>query len=171
MSNDRFRIGRADGRSNAEVLRDHVRDKVPGTVLTFEELIAVLSDGSPRAWDRDAVRGLVSRSMRCLATSLSRVLQSVQRVGYRVAHANDHRSIALMRKRRGDAQIVKGLVTLQHVRWDEMDAESRKAHEGQLMVIEGVVQMQRGFDQRLKQVEDAIRNRPGAKKPTGDPPG
>lgn len=157
MTTALFAITRSDGRSNAQVLLDYVKDGEPGRVYTFADLGSALDAGTDRRFTTSDVRNVVTAASRRLLREQQRVLHSVRRVGYRIAKASDHRQLALNRTRRADVQLKRGFLTLQHVRWDEMDPTSRKVHEGTLMVVGALYQQQRAMENRLSAVEDAIR--------------
>jgi len=153
----RFTITRADGRSNAQVILDYVRDGVPGRLYTYEELGQVLSVGTDRSYDDKAVGGVVRQAAPRLLSEQQRRLHNVKLAGYRLAPASEHMALARHDKRRADTQIRRGVHTLRHVRWDEMDENTRRAHEGHLMITETLYAHQVALDRRLRKVEDAIR--------------
>lgn len=153
-----FEIGRQSGKSDAEVLLDLVEQARPGDILDYDLLSQTLSDGTSREYSRQDVQGSVGRAERKLAVSASRALLNVRNVGYKVALADEHQTIAGRKRDRSNKLLKRGLVTLQHVRWDEMDDNSRRAHEGQLMVMSALHQAVTGIEQRLNRVEDAIRS-------------
>ena len=152
-----FEIVRADGRSNAQVLIDLVRDESPGRLYQYDELRAVLEEGTVHAYNVTQVRAIVIRTQPRMLSDCQRTLSNVRGVGYRLAHANDHQGLAVTKKRRADAQIVGGLRLLREVRWDELDQKHRQAHEGMLMVMEGIVLSQQALDRRQAGIELAIQ--------------
>jgi hypothetical protein len=151
-----FTITRADGRTNYEVLRDLIKDAPPGHVYTYEDLVTALSAGSDTAYDRRAVNRIVMASYAQLLREIQRALHSVRRIGYRVALASDHTALATGRKRRADQQLKKAVVTLQGVRWHELDENTRRIHEGHLSLTMALYEHQRALDARLRRVEAVI---------------
>lgn len=151
-----FEVTRLDGRSNSQVVIDYVKNGEPGRVYSYHELGAALSTGTDRDYGVNAVRAAVTASCARLLKEHQRALHNVRLVGYRLAHAKEHMGLALVRKRRADVQIKKGLHTLRHVRWDELDDNARRAHEGHLMITESLVANQMALDKRLRAVEQAI---------------
>ena len=145
-----FEITRKDGRSNAQVLIDHVGDAEPGTVFAYDELERILERS------RSSVQGIVLNANHRLLKEKSRTLVNLRNRGYQLAHASEHTRIANGRRRKADVQLRKGLHVLKNVRWDEMDEESRKAHEGTLMVTQAIVSNQEALARRQDQVESAI---------------
>lgn len=146
-----FEITRADGRSNQQVLIDAVRDSEPGTMYSYGELQRMLGFKS-----KERTRAVVLAAQHRLLKEYNRTLENVRGEGYRMAEANDHTRIAHGRRRRADSQLRKGLHVLRHVRWEELDEESRKAHEGTLMISEALYRIQTSQDQRLSRIEAAI---------------
>jgi glutamate dehydrogenase/leucine dehydrogenase len=139
-----------------EVLIDGVKDVRPGTVISYTDLIHLLNCGSSKQHTIADVRGAISRTKSRLLRDYSRAMRCVVGKGYKIAAATEHREIALLHKAKSNRQISKGLLTLQHVNWGEMEPEARKAHEGTLMVISALHEQQTWMDRRLKKVEDAI---------------
>ncbi len=152
----RFTIARADGRADAQVVIDLVKDGAAGTLYPHDEILAALSVGTEREYRQHDVSGAVGRANRRLLREHQRRLHAVPGMGYRLAPAAEHMVLASSDRRRADTQLRKGLETLRHVRWDEMEPEARKAHEGHLMVTEAIWQAQRALDRRLRKVEAAI---------------
>jgi hypothetical protein len=155
---NRFAVSRADGRSDTQVLCDLVRTAAPETVFSFEQLADALSEGSRRMFDREEVRSVVSRCYSAVLRDTQRALHNVRGVGYRVARACDHEGISRVRKRRSDTQLRRALLTLQQVRWDEMDAASRTAHEGTLVLMSVLMSNQAALERRQSRTEGLIRS-------------
>lgn len=151
------RISRLDGRSNTQVVIDYVRTGEPGRIYTYDELAAALAVGTTHNYGRAEIAAIVGGAQVRMLRELQRTLFNVRGQGYRLSHANDHNRLALVRTRRADVQMRRGFQTLQNVRWDEMEPEARKVHEGTLMIVGSMYQQQRAMDQRISAVEDAIR--------------
>lgn len=152
----KFRISREDGRSDGQVIIDLVHDKAPGTLFKYDELSAILKVGTEREYPVASVRQIVINANNRLLRNHKRVLYNIRSVGYRLAEAARHNPLALMRKSRADTQVKRGLALLHNVRWDEMDANSRAAHEGTLVIMEAVYQQNRAMERRQSSIEDAI---------------
>lgn len=148
--------GREDGRTQTQVLIDAVRDKPPGSLLTYEELLGALNHGAPRLHTREDLISVATRACRRLLREHQRTLDNVRNIGYRVAPAVDHQRIAQTRKRKADRQLSVGVETLRNVRWDELDPESRKAHEGALLVMSALWEQQRALERRQNAVEELL---------------
>jgi len=157
----RFTITRSDGRSDAEVLAEIVAAAKPGDLLTYETLSTELSDGASREYSRADVQASVGRSERKLATEQCRALLNIRNQGYRIAMACEHQTIAVRKRDRAGSLLKRGLMVLQHVDWDAMDDNTRRAHEGQLMVVGALHSAMSGLDRRLARIEDALKQRNG----------
>jgi alkylated DNA nucleotide flippase Atl1 len=152
----KFEIARRDGRSNVQVLLDLVKAAEPGRVFTYDEIAEALGTETERSYSREAVQAIVASAYSRLLKEQQRALYNVRELGYRVAHANEHSRLAMTRKHRADVQMLRGLQTLENVRTEEMDPQSRQSHEGMLMVVGAMYQNQRAMDRRLRAVEEAI---------------
>lgn len=159
MSAPCFEVRRLDGRSDAQVVIDLVKDREPGEIVTYEELSVALAASSQRT---DYGRPEASRAVRSAAVRLLRdhlkALHPVPMVGYRIAKAHEHVVLANGRKRRANVQMLRGLQTLQHVRWDEMSSAQREAHMGTLNLVAALYQQQRMLEARQTRVEHLVRS-------------
>jgi len=151
-----FEISRPDGRSQAQVLIDLVRDAQPGQLFEYPVLIDALRYEGGRPVTAADVASVVSRAYGRLLKEHQRALHCVRGRGYRVAPASDQRALAQGRKNRADVQLRVGLNTLRHVRWDELDVEARKAHEATLMVMSAIYEQQRAMERRQNAIEEAV---------------
>lgn len=152
----RFQITRTDGRSNAQVILDLVQDDAPGTEYSYQALGEALSTGTDRTYGTSAVRSIVMSAYPRLLKEQQRALHNVRGRGYRLAEASQHQDLALVRKRRADRQMLRGLQTLQHVKWDELTEPQRAAHEGTLLVVGALWQAQRALERRQDRVEGVL---------------
>ena len=159
-----FTPARDDGRSGARVLLDYISGSEPGRLFTYAELLARLDDGGTRAHDVKDLRsvltgGFYSRLLR----EQARALHNVRRIGYRLAPASEHRSLALARKSRADTQLGRGVDTLRNVDWSALDPAARAAHEGTLLIMSDLYERQRAMEKRQESIERVIRNLVGTK--------
>lgn len=157
----RFAITRTSGKSDAEVLAERISRANPGDLLSYSELAGELGEGSGRAYERADVQASVARAERKIATELSRALVNVRGQGYRIALASEHQMIAGRKKDRAETMLKRGLTIMQNVDWAAMDENSRKAHEGQLMVIGAVHAAMVGLDRRMQRIEKTLSERNG----------
>jgi hypothetical protein len=151
-----FAISRRDGRSNQQVVLDLVSGAEPGTLYTYDALGAALRVGTDQEFPRRRVHGIVRSALKRLLIEQERTLPNVRGVGYKLAHATEHMSLALARRRRADSQLRMGMRLLQHVRWTEMDPNARTAHMGMLMVTEALYRNQQALERRQANVEDVL---------------
>lgn len=135
-----FQITRSDGRSNAQVIIDLVKDANPGTHFSYNVLTAALTDGAVRTYaNQDACQIVRIANVRLLK-QYRRELYCVKGDGFRLAHAEQHNGLALTRRTKADRQIERGLLTIKQVRFEEMDENSRKVAEGTLMLMGAIHQ-------------------------------
>lgn len=166
MAGSKFRVTRKDGRSNAQVILDYVKGRDAGTVFTYEELAAELSRGADKEYAEKDVQSLASRLYPRLLKEQARALHNVPNVGYRLAPASFHVALANHRQSKADKQMLRGVQTLRHVKWEEMTENERLAHEGQLLIQGALYQQMRALEMRQDKVEQAIkRARLGATEP------
>lgn len=152
-----FKITRSDGRSNQQVLLDLMQGKPPGTVFKYEELAEELSRESNHQYSTSDVKAVAHRMYVRLLKEQGRALHNIRNVGYRLAPAALHVTLANERKWKADRQMLRGYQTLQHVRWDEMNENERRAHEGQLLIVGALYQQMRALEKRQDSIEEAIR--------------
>lgn len=155
----RFAIGRRDGRSNAQVIIDMVKTvDVPGTVFSYQDLLDGLNDGANRTFHLRDVQGCVRQALKRLEKDCQRTLTNVRGSGYRIAFANEHGSVALIHREKGDRQIRRAMSVLENVRWDEMDDNVRQAHQGTLMLTSAMYQQVLALRRRQSAVEHALES-------------
>jgi len=152
-----FKISRMDGRSNTRVILDFVKDKAPGTVFTYAELQEALSEGTNKKYVPSEVQSVVTSAYSRLLKEQARALHNVRNVGYRLAPASYHVVLASGRQARADKQMLRGVQTLQNVRWDEMDENQRRAHEGQLLITSALFSQMQALERRQSAVEQALK--------------
>jgi len=165
MATRPFEITRPDGRSHASVLIELVTGVEAGHLFTYPELIATLSNGAVHPFDQRRVGNVIRQTARRLLKEEQRVLANVPKIGYRVARAEDHQGLAIVRTKRADAQLHRGYQILRHVRTDELTETQRKLHEGTLFIVAGIYQNQRAMEKRLRAVETAIQGLRQQKEP------
>lgn len=159
--NKKFKITRADGRSNAQVLLDYVKDKPAGTVFTYVELCDALSEGANHSYSTQALQSIAVSVYPRLLKEQARALHNVRNTGYRLAPAAFHVVLANGRQSKADRQMLRGVQTLQHVKWDEMNANEKLAHEGQLLIVGGLYNQMKALERRQSIIEEAIRRTRG----------
>jgi Arc/MetJ family transcription regulator len=135
---------------------DLVKDHEPGRVFTYEEFGDALSAGADKTFTVPRVRAAVVSATPRLLREQQRALHNVRLVGYRLAFAKEHSGLALMRRRRADIQTKRALHLLRHVRWEEMDENTRNAHQGHLMVTEALMANQVAQERRISAIENVI---------------
>lgn len=158
MSDNPFVTARLDGRSDKRVIVDLISAAQPEQIFGYDELIGELQQGVPgRTITRQAASHAVREGNKVALLECQRCLQAIPRVGYRVAAASDHRILALDRRRKADSQIRMAVHTLQHVRWDEMDAAAREAHQATLVLMGGMWQAIEAVTHRQDKIENLLQ--------------
>lgn len=156
MSIVRFEISREDGRSNQQVIIDHVSREDPGKLFTYTELAEALNEGADRSFEKPDVQSAVNAAKSRLLKEHQRALSNVRGTGYKLAHATEHVVLAGDHRRRADRQFSKGLGVLRNVRWNEMDEVSRTAHQGTLMITESIYANQQALEKQQNAQAKAI---------------
>ena len=156
MKPDTFRTQRPDGRSDAQVIIDLAASYQPGDTLPYDALGAALSYAEGPDYSHARIGAAVRRAYRRLLREQARALHVVPTIGYRVAQAREHNTLAHQRQNKADTQLRIGLDTLKHVRWSDLSPNERAAHEGTLMILSAVIEQTRGIEQRQKKLEDAL---------------
>lgn len=151
------KISRLDGRSNGQVLLDLVANQPPGTLFSYADLSAAFSVGTDKQYTRNEVQRIVTATCPRMLKEQARTLHNVPNIGYRIAEAAYHLTLANDRKSRADQQMLRGVQVLEHVRWDEMDSNQRLAHEGQLLIVGALYQSMKALERRQLAVEQAIK--------------
>ncbi len=130
-----FKHKRLDGRSTTDVVLDLIKDANPGDVFEYDTIIHALNAGSSRDYSVVDARNAVIRSKSRLSREHQRAVRNIPNLGYEIAAASEHREIAIKHKTRSDRQLSKGVQLLRGVKWDEVDQQSRMAHEMTLMIL------------------------------------
>jgi hypothetical protein len=162
MARTAFEITRADGRSNAQVLLDHVKEGDPGRVYFYEELIDALSRGGPQQ-SVQSVQRIVRAALKRLLHEQQRTLKCVINTGYQLAFASEHLVLSGDRTKRGMTQWQHARLLLEEVRWGEMDTNARKAHQGMLLIMQGFWGQLEGHEKRIRRIERALADVRGGK--------
>lgn len=153
-----FPPSRSDGRSDARVILELVRDATPQAVYTYDELETALRAGLPAETrvERDRIYQAVAAANRTLLRHHHRNLGVVRGLGYRVMLPEDHAPAAMCRYRRGENQVQAGLAILKGVDWDGLTPEARRVHEGTLLVVAGVAQALRHATRDVRRIDSLV---------------
>lgn len=154
----KFKTTRQDGRSDSEIIVGVISSAQAGELITYEVLSSALSCGASRQFNRQDVCAAMYRSRGVLAKRLKRVVRCVRGIGYRVAEPREHQVVAHERKGKADRQMRMGLQALEHVDWAAMDENSRRAHEGTLLLMSAMLNAQRSLERRQGSIESLVAN-------------
>ena len=148
---------RSDGRSDRRVIADLIALTETDDIVPYDALIELLQeDVIGREITRRTVGAAVRAGNVLALEECQRYFEVVPRVGYRLVPAAEHSTLALTRRRRADNQMRKGLLILQHVRWNELQGEERRKHEGILIWMSGVTQAIESLNARQDHLEQLV---------------
>jgi hypothetical protein len=147
-----FEITREDGRSNADVVLDLVRDAEPGRLYGYAELGEALGMADVRR-----IQGAVRTALPRLLREQQRALSVITGVGYRLSHASEHSRLALVRERKSQRQLKGAMQLLVNTRLDELTPAQRTLHEAHLTVTAAIGQ-QVSYLSRKQKTQDAAIN-------------
>ena len=130
------------------------QDAEPGTVLTFDDLSAVLGyDVSAQGSSRTPILRASDR----LLESRNKVLTSVRGVGYRVVEPSEQEGLARGRQRRARRQIAKGVSLVVNVDRNALTIEQRASVDALCQVLTAQNAMLRRHDRRIGTVERTVQ--------------
>lgn len=152
----RFAPARDDGRSDRQILFDLTESAEPETLFSYEQIREALSEGLDRPVIRNRIYRAVAATNKLLLRERQRYLSVVENQGYRVIRADEHLPVAVGRKDRAEKQLQAGMSLLQNARMDELSDQQRALHEGQLMILGGLVQAMRESAHRHDRAEKLI---------------
>lgn len=153
-----FQPSRENGRSDKVIVLEYVRDAEPETIFTYEDLRTVLQEGTDRVITRQVIGSAVRRANKPLGAEHKRTLAAVAKVGYRIAKAEEHLSLAISRKRRAQVQMRTGYELMTNTRLDELTEIHRTMHIQQSMMIGACLMAIRSLSQRQNKQEAAIQH-------------
>lgn len=126
--------------------------KPVGEMLTYEQLDDAIGA------DFRAHRDGLYKAIRVLEQAERRTLVCVANVGYRVAAATEHESLARGRQRRSRRQIERAVSIASNVRRDELDPEQARRMEGYEMTLRSHADMLRRMGARVDRQEASLRD-------------
>jgi hypothetical protein len=151
-----FVTARADGRADWKVVFDLVAAASPGTVYPYDELERALRVGI----DGDVSRERIGRACRAATDRLliehERALQCVPGLGYRMAHARDHITLANDHRHRGHRQMERALAKTVNVRMEELTPVERNLIDGMRIVFGSFAQMLAASERRQERFERVL---------------
>jgi hypothetical protein len=153
-----FEPSRPTGLSDKEVIYQLVESANPDDLFTYDVLIESLSEGLPKPADKSRVYKAVGAANRVFLTERSRYLAVVRNSGYRVITAAEHGRIATKKRETANRYIKRGVAVLQHVRLDELTPTQRQLHEGQLMIMTGLMLSTQSIEARQSRMEKLIED-------------
>ena len=126
MSSDYyFAASRPDGRSDRQVIVDFVAPKQQGDVISHDELITELQNGTDREITQRHIYSAVPAACRVLIREHSMALISLPGDGYRIAEPDEWFQLANQRRRRAARETIKGTELIVHSPRGKMSPETR----------------------------------------------
>jgi hypothetical protein len=153
----RFLPVRIDGRSDAQILLDLVKDAGPDTLFPYEEIEEALGAGITEPVTRARIYRAAGRASMLLESERSRTLRVLPGQGFRVARAEEHVQIARQRRRYATRHMTRAEHTVEHTCLEELDEAMRRL----TIATATILGVQRGFleahEKRLNR-HDALIN-------------
>jgi hypothetical protein len=142
------------------VLYEMLRPLAPDSTITYEEM------GEALELDSDGDRTTIQLAMRRAALELeqvdNRAVDSVRNIGYRIVLAPEHLTLAERHQRRARSSLVRSNSKVQHVDFNALDQESRKAFEVVGRALSWQIQQMSYLDLRQRDLETAVEAVQGA---------
>lgn len=136
------------------VLYEMLRPLAPDSTLTYDEMATSL--------DLDPVKEktVIQLAMRRAALELEKVdnraVDSVRNVGYRVVQAPEHLTLAERHQRKARGSLVRSHSKVEHVDFNDLDQDSRKAFEIVGRALSWQLTQMRHLDLRQRNLEAAV---------------
>jgi hypothetical protein len=150
----RFKPRRKDGRSFRDVAVDLLKNKDPGTVVSYGILAAEL-EVDPRA-DRSKIQATVRIANKTLLKLYQRAVTNVPTVGYRVLQAREHMLVASGHESKADRAMGVALRFYEGTNLAEMTETERKLHQGQHMLAVAIIASHRHLDKQHRRLEELV---------------
>lgn len=151
-----FTASRPAGRSDKRVVFDLVKDADPETTFKYDDLKTALEADLDVEVGRDRIYRAVQAANKVLLREERRVMSVVRGVGYRVARADEHVGLSMLRKGRAETQLAAGVDLLRQVRYDELNDAERQLAEGTLLVFDGFYRAIKSSENRHNRQEETI---------------
>jgi hypothetical protein len=151
----RFKSKRADGRSYRDLAVERLRDVVPGTVVSYEEL-GVAFDLNPKT-ELPRIRAAVGNAVKMLLKQYSIGIKNVAGKGYRVVPAREHMIAAGSHQSKAERQMNTALAWYEGAKLDEMTPAERKLHQGQHMLAQAIVSSHKHLNERINRIESLLQ--------------
>jgi hypothetical protein len=150
-------IGRSDGRSNTQVVVDLVAGSPAETVFTYDEIGAVLAEGTDTSYDKSRVAQVVRDANTKLLKKHSTELVCVRNVGYAIAPAKQHLTLSDTRRAKAGRQLKRAALTLRHVRESELDPNTRAVLTAHRLILGAVMSAVESIEARQAEQEEAMK--------------
>lgn len=135
-------------------LYELLRPLVPNDVLPYGDMADALELDPVK--DRMTIQMAMRRAAKELEQVDHRAVDSVRGVGYRVVEAPEHLTLAERHQRKARGALVRSHSKVEHVDYNALTAESRKAFEVVGRALTWQLQQMRHLDLRQKDLETAV---------------
>lgn len=136
------------------VLYELLRPLEPDGVITYEEMAAAL-DLDP-VKERTVIQLAMRRAAQELEVVDNRAVDSVRGIGYRVVKAPEHLTLAERHQRKARGALVRSHSKVEHVDFNALDQESRKAFQVVGRALSWQLQQMGHLDLRQRNLEEAV---------------
>jgi hypothetical protein len=151
-----FKASRTNGLSDREVVFHLVANQEPGTIITFEQLFAALSDGLDIEMSKSRIYNAIAAVKRDLRTKKKRNLVIERNIGYKIISPEQHLYLAHVKKDKAEDYLIESHEVLKHTNKEELSEKHRKLHENEMILIGGLIQAVRASEERHIKQESAI---------------
>lgn len=138
------------------VLYELLRPMEPDDVITYEQMAEALD--LDIAKDKTTIQLAMRRAARELEVMDNRAVDSVRNVGYRVVRAPEHLTLAERHQRKARGALVRSHSKVEHVDFNALDQDSRKAFEIVGRALTWQLQQMRHLDLRQRNLEAAVES-------------
>lgn len=133
---------------------DHATPLTPGDIITYLQLTDILGyDPSQPGKSRSPIH----TASRRMLIDLDRTLVAVPKIGYRVAYAHEHETIARTGQRAARRKVSRALDVITHVDITALATEQRRSADALVQVLSMQAAMLARHDARIGTVEKDVR--------------
>lgn len=143
-------------KSRRVLVLEHLQEKSPGEIATYEELAVLLGMSEPQ--DRSIIQTTVGQASRALLETKNYAVEAVTNTGYRVVKADEHLRLAKGRQIKASRQLVKGKRVLVHTDSNDLSAEERTIHVQAIVLVGAQLDAVRRLNIRQQNTERALES-------------
>ncbi len=140
-----FKTKRPNGRSNADMLFEHVCDWEPDEQISHREGMRLLDTKNIHDFYQT-----VAVTNRRLLAERERKLRVVRGIGYRIAHAREHLEMQAAQEKRAKRAVKNALSIGRNCKMEELTSEEREKQLAKNNIVTAKVQIMTASDARIK---------------------